>query len=251
MQQADGSAFCGANPAFDAFGDLARRGASPLQQSGRRAVQAEAERLIVADILAKLTPAPTSRLLEIGCGSGNLLIPLAFHAASAVGLDHPAVIERAQARFVDPSVTWIGGAFPETPIDGAFDRILIYSVLHYLPDIAAVEAFVLAAAQKLAPGGRLLLGDLPNVDGKSRFTASPAGIAFQAAWQAADASASNAAQPELQLHGDAPMIGAFRDADILALVAALRRTGFHAYLLPQPPDLPFGRTREDILVVRP
>lgn len=251
LEPADSAAQTGSNAAFEAYGALARRGTSPLRQSGRSPAQAEAERLIVGDILAKLNLGSSSRLLEIGCGSGNLLIPLSFRCSAATGLDHPSVIARARARFDDPAVTWLAGAFPETPVEGVFDAILIYSVLHYLPDMRAVEAFVMAAAARLAPGGRLLLGDVPNADAKRRFMESSAGRAFDAAWRAAASAESEPAQPALQLGGDAAMIGMFTDQDVLGLVARIRQAGLHAHVLPQPPDLPFGRTREDILVTRP
>jgi hypothetical protein len=47
------------------------------------------------------------------------------------------------------------------------------------------------------------------------------------------------------------MIGAFDDKTVLELAGRFRSEGFHAYMLPQPADLPFGRTREDMLVIRP
>lgn len=40
------------------------------------------------------------------------------------------------------------------------------------------------------------------------------------------------------------------DDFLLILMACLRKRGCHACLLPQPPDLPFGHTREDLLVLR-
>lgn len=41
----------------------------------------------------------------------------------------------------------------------------------------------------------------------------------------------------------------FDDALALDLMAFIRGKGFEAFLLPQSIDLPFGATREDILVV--
>jgi hypothetical protein len=41
----------------------------------------------------------------------------------------------------------------------------------------------------------------------------------------------------------------FDDALVLDVMAFIRRKGFEAFLLPQPIDLPFGGSREDILVV--
>jgi hypothetical protein len=33
-------------------------------------------------------------------------------------------------------------------------------------------------------------------------------------------------------------------------ITDLRTNGFDAYWLPQPPELPFSRTREDLLIIR-
>ena len=35
----------------------------------------------------------------------------------------------------------------------------------------------------------------------------------------------------------------------LKIIEYIRRKNFHAYVLDQPPNLPFGNTREDILVL--
>src|SRR5690606_15365923 len=101
------------------------------------------------DVTAKLRLAPTSRLLEIGCGPGNLMIPLSFAVEHATGIDHPAVIEMAEDRYQAPNVRWIGGEFPSVVLNGTVDRILVYSVLHILQDFDAVRGFVFAAMEVL------------------------------------------------------------------------------------------------------
>jgi SAM-dependent methyltransferase len=213
-------------------------------------VQADAERRIVADVETKLRIEPHHSLLEIGCGPGNLLIPLSFKAGRAVGLDHPKVVAQASRRFTDDSVEWVGAEFPDAAISGPFDRILIYSVVHYLPSWEAVLRFADAAVDLLAPHGRLLIGDLPNTDRKRRFQNSDDGRRFDAAWRAAmaNAPASDPAAPRPFDGLDA--IGGFDDRSLLDLVARYRARGHHAYLLPQLGDLPFGHTREDILIER-
>jgi hypothetical protein len=52
------------------------------------------------------------------------------------------------------------------------------------------------------------------------------------------------------LDDDPELLGSFDDDGILKLVSALRREGFEAYIVPQSPWLPFGHTREDVLVLR-
>ena len=227
---------------FDAYGALADIGVDPTEQAGRLPSQARAERLIVADIARKLALTPDARLLEIGCGPGNLLIPLSFAVANAVGVDHPSIIARARARFEAANLAWIGGAFPSVKVEGPFDAILMYSVLQYQPDMHAAIGFCESAVALLPEGGRLLVGDLPNVDRKARFRDSPAGRAFDAEWRRQQASAPPPSD-HASVFAGRKSLGGFSDADVLRIVAHFRASGLHAYVLPQPPDLPFGHTQ--------
>ena len=43
----------------------------------------------------------------------------------------------------------------------------------------------------------------------------------------------------------------FDDSVMLRLVKHIRSKNYHAYVLAQPENLPFGHTREDILIVHP
>ncbi len=238
---------------YDGYGELSARATCATALAGRYPTQAAAETLIAGDVAAKLALGPTHTLLEIGCGVGNLLIPLSFRVATATGVDHPAIVARARTRFADPSLAWIEGQFPDVVLAGPFDRILIYSVVHYLDSLAAVEDFLDRALDLLAPGGRLLIGDLPNSDRKRRFQASPAGQAFETEWRAMSIGAADAAERRAQAEafGGTTSLGAFSDADILALLGRYRRCGCHTYVLAQDPALPFGHTREDLVIVKP
>lgn len=239
--------------AYEQYGKLAELNPPPLVQAARYAVQADAERLVVADIESKLALEPTHSLLEIGCGPGNLLIPLSFRVRRAVGVDHPNVITRARQRYSCENLQWVAGRFPDIALDGPFDRILIYAVIHYLEDFFAVSSFVGAAAALMSSNGRLLLGDIPNADRKRRFQSSEAGKQFEAEWQQRmkEAHAAGGSDGDFALVGHSKLIGTLNDPQVLELASRLRVDGFHSYVLPQPPSLPFGHTREDILVVRP
>ena len=238
---------------FDAYGQLAKAGHDALAMSGRYRSQAGAEKHIVRDIAAKLEAASGNDLLEIGCGAGNLLIPLSFMVDSAVGIDHPEVIAQAQKRASLANLSYIAGPFPQNAPQRQFDRILIYSVIHYLPDMAQVTDFVMAATGMLARGGRMLIGDIPNSGLKQRFLASDFGIAFQKQWEAARQQTGESGK-DAEIAGvfaGRKSVGTLDDAMILALAGKIREAGLHAYIERQHPDLPFGHTREDILVIRP
>lgn len=240
-----------ATETMQAYATLATSGLDSTQRSGRYPFHKTAEARIIGDVLYKLKPCPEDRLLDIGCGPGNLLIPLSFMVKEAVGIDHPTIVAQCMQRFADSRVTWLSGEFPGVKPVGTFDCILVYSVLHYLQNFEAVQAFVLAAAHLLSsPGGRLLIGDIPNADRKMRFRASAFGRQFEAEWE----------RNKAVMQGDSNSFDAFEslqfvrtldDEMILALVRSLRHEGFHSDLISQPADLPMGYTREDILVVKP
>lgn len=235
---------------FENYGLAAQKEANVTVVSGRYAVQQSAERLIVRDVAEKLNLQPDDRLLEIGCGPGNLLIPLSFEVAHATGIDHPEVCRRLRARFSDPRIDVIPtNFFDYEPKGEVYDKILIYSVVNTLADRDEAFRFIDKAVGLLKRGGRLLLGDIANADRKRRFLASEQGRAFQQEWE----RAMEAAQSR---DGDASPIDYPHDADVfqpddgflLDCLGRYRSRGFHAYCLPQPAALPFDHTREDIIV---
>lgn len=222
--------------------------------SGRYKLQKLAESRIVPDVVGKLLLEPEDKLLEIGCGPGNLLIPLSFLVAEATGIDHPDVCARLGQRFKDERVKTVGTNFLdyEGP-DQSFDKILIYGVLNSLSDRDEGLAFINKAVKLLAPGGRMLIGDIANVDCKKRFLSSEAGKEFQKTWEAEMAKAAkdggdagNPYEPEPD-----PQVFQADDAFMVTVLSRYRSAGMHTQLLPQPADLPFGMTREDILIVSP
>lgn len=133
------------------------------------------------------------------------------------------------------------------------DKILVYAVLHYLPDMAAAEEFVGATIEKVATGGKLLLGDLPNKDCKARFLSTPEGQEFDRVYREAnrDSAEGMAFNEAMKVFDEAEGIKSLDDSSVLRLLALARTMGCDAFMLPQHPNLPFGRTREDILIVKP
>jgi 2-polyprenyl-3-methyl-5-hydroxy-6-metoxy-1,4-benzoquinol methylase len=179
------------------------------------------------------------------------LIPLSFRVNHATGMDHSDIIDTCRARFADERVTWLPGQFPEVKPRGLFDRILVYSVIHYLNDLNHVKHFIMEAVSLLRPTGKLLIGDIPNSDRKARFRSSDAGKAFEQKWQKTMAERNEpdivgAARPRELI-----ALGTLDDAGIMELLRVTRSRGLHSYVMPQPSNLPMGYTREDIVVVRP
>ena len=78
---------------FKNFGLLAQNSTDYTQIAGRYEFQKEAESLVVNDVLQKLKLNPSDHCLDIGCGTGNILLPLSFFVKSIVGLDNSHVIK--------------------------------------------------------------------------------------------------------------------------------------------------------------
>lgn len=235
---------------FENYGRLAREIEDPTIIGGRYEIQRRAERLIIKDVMEKLDIGPDDRLLEIGCGPGNLLIPLSFMVQSAAGIDHPDVCKFLKSRFSDPKVHVIGCNFLdyEPAADEEFDKVLMYGVVSTLTDHDEAVEFIDKAVGLVAAGGRFLLGDIPNIDRKNRFLRSETGKAFEAEWQKEMADTPRTPEPDGTLRDD--KLFQPDDRFVVSLMSRYRERGFDSYLLPQPPDLPFGNTREDLLITR-
>ena len=232
---------------YENYGKRAEGDSDPTRAVGRYYCQRLAERLIVQDVVEKLQIKPTDRLLEIGCGVGTLLIPLAFLVEDIWGVDHPAMLERLTKRCSFENGRLIAGDFLELDkscFDGrSFEKILIYSVLHCLPDEESYFRFMENAINLLAPGGRILFGDLPNIDRKRRFSESESGKRFENEWNSLRALEPEGPDVPVEYSEGSVIVN---DSLILSTLEFLRSRGLDAYIEPQDSALPFGNTREDI-----
>jgi SAM-dependent methyltransferase len=209
------------------------------------------EETIFADILSKLSnlAGQGCRVLDIGPGCSDLPALLAGHCK--VHGHHLALVDSAEMLALLPEAPFIekrAARFPDCTefIDenqGAFDAILCYSVLHYVLIDVAFFRFLDAMLSLLAPGGQLLIGDIPNVSKRKRFFVSEAGKRFHREFMKVDEDPAVAFN---RIEYDQ-----IDDAVVMALLQRARAAGFDAYVLPQASTLPMANRREDILVTRP
>jgi trans-aconitate methyltransferase len=98
-----------------------------------------------------LDPQPGERILDLGCGTGELAATIAERGAAVVGLDADAqMIERARARF--PGLEFVRGDGHDFSL-GEFDAVFSNAALHWLTRPKAVTSAVRAA---LRAGGRFV-----------------------------------------------------------------------------------------------
>ena len=238
------------NLSFDNYTAVAqKKTVSNTEVAGRYGFQDVAEKAILADLVRKLSLDGSDTLLEVGCGPGNLLIPLSYWVAHGTGIDNEIALARLNARGADAArVTTLAGNFLTMPLPTrVYSKILVYSVIQYLDTLETALAFIGRALSLLQPGGRMLLGDLPNSDKKKRWSSSSAGIEVGAAWKQQINAAGE--HPLADLPIDAKLV-TVNDQFVMNIMLNARQAGVESYLLSQSPALPFGNSREDILFVR-
>jgi hypothetical protein len=121
--------------------------------------------------------------------------------------------------------------------------LLTYSVLNYVFVEGNVWDFLDRSLELLAEGAEMLIGDIPNISKRRRFFSSANGVRFHQQFT------NTQALPEVNFNRlERHQID---DSVNLALISRARNQGFDAYLLPQPPGLPFANRREDVLIRRP
>ena len=119
-------------------------------------------------------PAPGLRVLDIGCGPGDLIDHLPGVDYTGTDLS-AAYIESARRRFGDRGRYLVGRVSDlEASELGKFDVVIAKSLLHHIDEDEALHLFH-SASRMLAEGGRLVTLDAaytPDMSRGSRFVVS-------------------------------------------------------------------------------
>lgn len=209
------------------------------------------EEYIFRDILQKLPQLCRERqvVLDIGPGCSGLahsLIALCEERGHTLLLvDSREMLDQLPER---DYLHKYPALYPQCPAlfaqyRGEVQVILVYSVLHYIFADGNLFDFLDSSLSLLAPGGSMLIGDIPNISKRKRFFSSAAGIACHHDYtggQEAPTVVFNQVEK-----------GKLDDAVLFSLLLRCRMAGYDAYVLPQSSDLPMANRREDILITRP
>ncbi|MBW8887832.1 MAG: class I SAM-dependent methyltransferase [Fibrobacteres bacterium] len=120
-----------------------------------------------------LRPSPGARVLDIGCGTGNMLSYLP-DGCGYLGFDFSEdYIAAARARYGERGRFTCArvdahGAAQGLEGEGKFDFAIAFGVLHHLDDAEAARVFD-CARQSLKPGGRLATIDPAFVAGQGKL----------------------------------------------------------------------------------
>lgn len=117
------------------------------------------------DFLLELTDRADDPILELGCGTGRILIPLAQAGRSVVGIDSSAaMLEVARSRIDETDgITLIHGDMTRTDRrdEGPFGMVIasLNSIMH-LTSPELQRQMIASAWRSLGPGGRLVIDTL-------------------------------------------------------------------------------------------
>ena len=109
--------------------------------------------------------------LDIGCGLGNLSdYFIKYCVKNKINLtlcDIPEVINILKKKYSKvENINFLGKEFQEEKIKKKFDKILCYSVIQYVND---PKFFIKKILNILSIEGKILIGDIPNINKKYRF----------------------------------------------------------------------------------
>lgn len=103
-------------------------------------------------LLELLEPQAGERILDLGCGTGQLTSEIAATGAHVVGVDRSAEMI-AEARIKFPALSFEAVDARQLPFTEEFEAVFSNAVLHWIPD---AEAVVRGVARSLRPGGRFV-----------------------------------------------------------------------------------------------
>jgi trans-aconitate methyltransferase len=105
-----------------------------------------------AGLVDVLDPKPGERILDLGCGPGQLTNVIAGRGAAVVGLDSsPAMIGQARQNF--PELSFVLEDAAAMKFEEPFDAVFSNAALHWMLD---AEAVARAIARVLRRGGRFV-----------------------------------------------------------------------------------------------
>lgn len=209
------------------------------------------EAAIYDDIMAKVPPLQREGAVVLDIGPGCSDLPRMIIANAIARRQQLHLVDSAEMLQLLPDADDVfktAAFYPDCTdllqaLAEKVDAVLVYSVLHYIFVDTNLWRFLDATLSLLAPGGYLLLGDIPNVSMRKRFFDSEAGRVFHRQFT------GSAEEPAVTHNVVEP--GLIDDSVVFSILQRARAAGFHAFVLPQPDSLPMHNRREDILIIRP
>lgn len=121
------------------------------------------------DLAALVEPRPSMRVVDLGCGTGELtaLLHQKLAAAETVGVDNSDSMLARAAEHAGPGLRFVKGDLAQ--LEGEHDLIFSNAALHWAPDH---QALLEKLCSRLAPGGQLAVQVPANHDHPSHTVAA-------------------------------------------------------------------------------
>jgi ArsR family transcriptional regulator len=125
-----------------------------------------AESQVESAVARALADRAVGRLVDVGTGTGRMMVLFGAEAAHATGVDRsPEMLRLARAKLAEAKLANAdlrqGDMYALPLASGCADTVILHQLLHYAHQPAAAVA---EAARLLAPGGRLLIVDFAAHD---------------------------------------------------------------------------------------
>jgi len=126
------------------------------------------------NLVELLNPQPGERILDVGCGTGQLTSDIARSGAAVTGLDKsPEMLAEARKNY--PDLTFVAGDAASFQFAEPFDAVFSNAALHWVKD---AESAVRSIAQALRPGGRFVAefggkGNIASIQAALRAVLGP------------------------------------------------------------------------------
>lgn len=207
----------------------------------------EIEDQIFLDISTKLDFEICNKILDIGCGCTNLVLNLIeYSRKNQIELylnDSMEMLKNIPVEIVSDHIFLLPGMYPNevafpTDSKNTFDAIIVYSVIQYVFNYQSIYQFIHECIKLLKPGGKLLIGDIPNFNCRERFLNSSESSEFK----------NNKASISVNIEHE--NMDRLDDSVVMSILLRFRNFGCETYVLPQPKSLPFANRREDILIIK-
>ena len=134
------------------------------------AMRRELGATIAGAMITRLPLAPGLRVLDLGCGTGLVGLPIGLITGKLIGIDlSPAMVARFQAKVAGrPGLTAMVRDLLRDPLPAeSVDVAVSAMAFHHLPDPVAMLA---ALHRTVVPGGWLAVADLETEDGSFHST---------------------------------------------------------------------------------
>ncbi len=202
------------------------KGKISMEVTGRSAGKEVDEKCfdnIFDDINKKIGFSKKDTVLDIGCSNGELYKRIHPHVAKGILIDTSAKqLKLARCNVTDKNVLFLQSGASEFDLpECSVDKVICYSVIHYFVSYADFEKTMNAVYRVLKPGGKVIIGDIPFYG--------------------------------MQLKGSAGLNVKFMGLIYVRyfekqVLRSVQKIGFRATIHSQAEDLPYSKTRKDLIL---